>query len=80
MLFALLKPWLFSIVLQGNPRRYGLGDATEACIRPNVALLFRCAQPDRHFFWDGIHPTRAGHAIIAFLVGKTLVTAVLQDD
>ena len=66
--------------VQGNPRRYGLGDATEACIRPNVAPLFRCAQPDRHFFWDGIHPTRAGHAIIAFLVGKTLVTAVLQDD
>jgi outer membrane lipase/esterase len=40
---------------------------------------FRCAQPDRWFFWDGIHPTRAGHAIIAILAGKTLITAALQD-
>ena len=46
---------------------------------PSVAP-FRCAQPDRHFFWDGIHPTRAGHAVIALLVGKTLVGAVLHDD
>ena len=63
-----------------NPGRFGLKDATTACIRPNVPPLFRCAQPDRHLFWDGIHPTRAGHAIIAFLVGKTLVTAILHDD
>lgn len=73
--------------IQANPARFGLQDATTACIRPNVPAFgfpsappFRCAQPDRHFFWDGIHPTRAGHAIIAFLVGRTLVAAVLQDD
>jgi phospholipase/lecithinase/hemolysin len=63
-----------------NPGRFGLKDATTACIQPNVPPLFRCAQPDRHLFWDGIHPTRAGHAILAFLVGKTLVTAILHDD
>lgn len=70
-----------------NPRRFGLQDATTACIQPNVpqfgfpsASPFRCAQPDRHFFWDGIHPTRAGHAIIAFLVGKALVAAAVHDD
>lgn len=72
--FGLLEP------IQEHPRRFGLVDATTACIQPNVGPLFRCLQPDRHFFWDGIHPTRAGHAIIAFLVGKTLVTAVLHDD
>jgi outer membrane lipase/esterase len=66
--------------VQANPGRFGLLDATSACIQPFVPPLFRCALPDRHFFWDGIHPTRAGHAIIAFLVGKTLVSAVLQDD
>src|SRR5262245_59588520 len=66
--------------VQANPAKFGLQDATTACIQPFVPPLFRCARPDRHFFWDGIHPTRAGHAIIAFLVGKTLVTAVLQDD
>jgi outer membrane lipase/esterase len=73
--------------IQENPRRFGLIDATTACIQPNVPAFgfpssppFRCAQPDRHFFWDGIHPTRAGHVVIAFLVGKTLVAAVLHDD
>jgi phospholipase/lecithinase/hemolysin len=39
-----------------------------------------CAQPGQHFFWDGIHPTRAGHRIIAFLVGKTLLTELVLDD
>jgi outer membrane lipase/esterase len=73
-------------LVQENPRRFGLIDASTACIQPNVpqfgfpsAPPFRCAQPDRWLFWDGIHPTRAGHAIIAVLVGKTLIAAVLHD-
>ena len=72
--------------VQAHPRRFGLVDATTACIEPNVPQFgfpssppFRCAQQDRFFFWDGIHPTRAGHAIIAIEVGKTLIGAVLQD-
>jgi outer membrane lipase/esterase len=71
--------------VQANPAKFGLRDATTACIQPHVPMFgfpsappFRCALPDRHFFWDGIHPTRAGHAIIAFLVGKTLVTEALE--
>jgi len=62
-----------------NPARFGLNDVTTACIQPNVPP-FECRQPDRHLFWDGIHPTRAGHAIAAVLVGKALVTALLADD
>lgn len=63
-----------------NPARYGLQNVTDACIRPGTPPPSRCPDQDRYLFWDGIHPTRAGHAIIAFLVGKALVTAVLQDD
>jgi outer membrane lipase/esterase len=64
-----------------HPRRYGLTNVDDACIRimPFFTVASACAQPDRHLFWDGIHPTRAGHAIIAFHVGKDLVRAVLQD-
>jgi outer membrane lipase/esterase len=64
--------------VQADPRRFGLLNAKDACIEPFVRPLFRCAQPDRYFFWDGIHPTRAGHAIIAYLVAKAVVEAV-QD-
>jgi phospholipase/lecithinase/hemolysin len=66
--------------VQANPQRYGLADVSNACIQPGVAPLFRCAQPDRHLFWDGIHPTRAGHAIIAVLAGKAIVEALANDD
>jgi phospholipase/lecithinase/hemolysin len=62
-----------------HPRRFGLSDATNACITPGVPPYF-CPHPDRQFFWDGIHTTRAGHRIIAFLAGKTLLVELLQHD
>lgn len=72
--------------IQADPGRFGLDDATTACIQPDVlqfgfpsAPPFRCARPDRHFFWDGIHPTRAGHRIMAFLAGKTLLHELVLD-
>src|SRR5262245_34260759 len=72
--------------VQGNPGKFGLIDAKNACIQPDVPAFgfpssppFRCAQPDRFFFWDGIHPTRAGHAVIALLVGKQLIVDALHD-
>jgi phospholipase/lecithinase/hemolysin len=58
------------------PLKFGLQDVTNACIQPGTAAPSRCPNQDRFLFWDGIHPTRAGHAIFAFLVGKTLVHAL----
>jgi outer membrane lipase/esterase len=73
--------------IQEHPRRFGLRNATDACIRPDVPQFgfpssppFRCKHPEDHFFWDGIHPTRAGHRIIAFLVAKELLTELVVDD
>ena len=47
-----------------NPPAFGLTDVTTACVTPNLAP-FACQQPDEFLFWDGIHPSRAVHAIIA---------------
>ena len=60
-----------------HPLRYRLQNATDACIAPFTPLPSRCANPDRYFFWDGIHPTRAGHAIIAIEAGKALIADLL---
>ena len=47
-----------------DPRAYGLVNATDACVTPNQPP-FQCAQPDTYVFWDGIHPTKAVHEIVA---------------
>ena len=43
---------------------FGLTDVTSPCLTPNVPP-FTCQEPAEFLFWDGIHPTRAVHAIIA---------------
>ena len=47
-----------------NGAAFGLTNVTNACITPSVPP-FQCQTPDQYLFWDGIHPTAAGHAIIA---------------
>jgi outer membrane lipase/esterase len=42
-----------------NPGAYGLTNVTDAC-----GAVLGC-NPSQSLFWDGIHPTSAGHALIA---------------
>ncbi len=47
-----------------DPDSFGLANVDTACVMPNVPP-FKCKKPDAYLFWDGIHPTKAGHAIFA---------------
>jgi outer membrane lipase/esterase len=42
-----------------NPDAFGLTNVTDACAQ------FVACDPSTYFFWDGIHPTSAGHLIIS---------------
>ncbi|OQW88851.1 MAG: hypothetical protein BWK72_07900 [Rhodoferax ferrireducens] len=53
-----------------NPAQYGFTNVTEQCV---VNLTNgRCSNPDNWLFWDGVHPTAAGHA----LLGERFAAAV----
>jgi phospholipase/lecithinase/hemolysin len=54
-----------------DPAAYGLAVIDTPCITPDVAP-FVCRSPDTYMFWDGVHPTRVVHAIIAGKVASFL--------
>ena len=56
-----------------TPSAFGLTTVATACVSATAdAPPFACSDVDQYLFWDGIHPTRAGHAIIAEEAAKVL--------
>lgn len=55
-----------------HPSAYGFTDVTDPCYTGTLAGFSDvsdpgtvCATPDQYFFWDDLHPTAAGQAVIA---------------
>jgi phospholipase/lecithinase/hemolysin len=57
----------------GFPGAVGLTNATSACITPGVAP-YHCTNADSFLFWDGIHPTKAAHGIVARAAAMALMS------
>lgn len=47
------------------PGAFDLSNVDQPCIVPGTTVHPFCDNPDQYLFWDGIHPTRAGHRILA---------------
>jgi phospholipase/lecithinase/hemolysin len=69
--FTRLDAYQLLGVIVADPATYHLTSVTTACLTPNEAP-FSCDQPDEYLFWDGIHPTRAAHALLAHLAASVL--------
>jgi outer membrane lipase/esterase len=48
-----------------DPAAAGLVNVLDPCLRFGVIRNAICRTPNRYLFWDGIHPTRAGHRLLA---------------
>jgi phospholipase/lecithinase/hemolysin len=69
--FARLDAYQILDSIVANPPAFHLTTVTTACVTPNAAP-FTCTDVDAFLFWDGIHPTKAGHAILAREVSYVL--------
>ncbi|MDN5849914.1 MAG: SGNH/GDSL hydrolase family protein [Nitrococcus sp.] len=55
-----------------NPQAFGFDNASDPCAVSPVCIN----DPGEHSFWDGLHPTTAGHGAIAQAVLQVLPNAV----
>ncbi|MDP3801085.1 autotransporter domain-containing protein [Brevundimonas sp.] len=64
----LLDLYKIGPALVADPGRFGLTNVRDACFN-GVTV---CASPDSYLYWDSVHPTAAGHRLLAALADDYL--------
>lgn len=54
-----------------DPQAFGLTNSTDACVTPEQPP-YACKDADGYVFWDGVHPSKTAHGIIAHMVAEAL--------
>jgi phospholipase/lecithinase/hemolysin len=64
---SLLNTYALLDTIVANPASYGFSNVTQPCLtgEVNYAGGTPCANPSQYLFWDQLHPTAAGHEIVA---------------
>ena len=68
---AMLDAFTLLQQINAHPANFGLTNTTTACVTPSEEPFF-CQTADEYLFWDGIHPTRAAHALVAHEAARVL--------
>ena len=50
-------------LVQADRQAYGFDNVTDSCF--NKITFVTCSNPNGYLFWDDVHPTERGHALIA---------------
>src|SRR5271169_1019438 len=62
--FKTLNAFALLHAVVSDPHAYRLKDVQDACLTFFVSVDAICERSNRYLFWDGIHPTVAGHEIV----------------
>ena len=67
MNISVLNTYLLLDTIVADPASYGFSNVTQPCLtgEVNYAGGTPCADPSQYLFWDELHPTVAGHEIVA---------------
>jgi len=55
-----------------DPASVGLENAMSPCLSFGVTQQAICSEPRTYLFWDGTHPTVAGHGVVAQAAASAL--------